>query len=111
MKCSTRVVNYKDTPLKDAVKRNFRIQKEEHVPSGEAVKQLDSLIGLSTVKKEVVTFYNFIRVQNERKKKGLSVPPTSYHFVFSGNPGTGKTTIARIMAEIFKPIRYRGQSV
>ena len=66
--------------------------------------QLNSLIGLESVKKEVSTFKNFLKIQNERKKKGYPTPPTSYHLVFSGNPGTGKTTLARIMAGIFKEL-------
>lgn len=72
--------------------------------SVDAETELKSLVGLSGVKREVVTLRNFLKVQSVRRKKGLSVPPTSYHLVFSGNPGTGKTTIARIIARIFKEL-------
>ena len=82
----------------------------EPEPAGESPDALDTatelkaLVGLAGVKREIVTFRNFLRVQSVRKSKGLSVPPTSYHLVFSGNPGTGKTTIARIIARIFKEL-------
>jgi len=67
-------------------------------------EELDALIGLSSVKEEVHSLANFVKLQKQRKEQGLKVPQVTYHCVFTGNPGTGKTTVARILARIYKDL-------
>ena len=71
---------------------------------GDPYKELDELIGLDAVKTEVRSLANFVKIQKQRQEKGLKTPKLSYHLVFTGSPGTGKTTVARIVARIYKDL-------
>ena len=80
-----------------------------HKPSNEENKdtlesvlsELNSLVGLDKVKEDVNSLMNFIKISKLRRQRGMKSPTISYHLIFTGNPGTGKTTVARMVAKLY----------
>lgn len=96
-----KMLNLSQTDGKKDEKTEVIFQSKEQTLE-QSLAELNSLIGLGLVKQEINSLINFVKIQKARESEGLKSSSLSYHIVFTGNPGTGKTTVARVISDIYK---------